>query len=157
MKLEFVFVGGDKTPWLESFVAEYVTKLSRHYTTQVTRLKPKGLSRDQADAKRKIETEQILAALKPTDWVVVFDERGRVLNSLQLASRLENWLNRGRSRLVFVVGGAFGFDERLRSRADDVISLSSFVLNHHVAEAVALEQIYRAVSINKNLPYHNED
>jgi 23S rRNA (pseudouridine1915-N3)-methyltransferase len=157
VKLEFVFVGGDKTPWLESFVAEYATKLSRHYTTQVTRLKPKGLSRDQADAKRKIETEQILAALKPNDWVVVFDERGRVLNSLQLASRLENWLNRGRSRLVFVVGGAFGFDERLRSRADEVVSLSSFVLNHHVAEAVALEQIYRAVSINKNLPYHNED
>jgi 23S rRNA (pseudouridine1915-N3)-methyltransferase len=76
---------------------------------------------------------------------------------LQLASRLENWLNKGRSRIVFVVGGAFGFDDRLRTRADEVISLSNFVLNHHVAEAVALEQVYRAISINKNLPYHNED
>lgn len=157
MKLEFVFVGGDKTPWLESFVAEYVTKLSRHYTTQVTRLKPKSLSRDQAESKRRIETEQILAALKSGDWVVVFDERGKALSSLQLASRLENWLNKGRSRIVFVVGGAFGFDDRLRTRADEVISLSNFVLNHHVAEAVALEQVYRAISINKNLPYHNED
>lgn len=156
MKLEFLFVGGDKTPWLESFVAEYSTKLSRHYTAQVTRLKPKSLGREQAETKRKAETELIMTALKPTDWVVVFDERGKVYNSLQLASRLEGWLNRGRSRLVFVVGGAFGFDERLRERADEVVALSSFVLNHHVAEAVVLEQIYRAVSINKNLPYHNE-
>lgn len=58
--------------------------------------------------------------------------------------------------MIFCVGGAFGFNEEIRKRADAVISLSSFVLNHHVAQAVVLEQVYRAISIQKNLPYHNE-
>jgi 23S rRNA (pseudouridine1915-N3)-methyltransferase len=69
---------------------------------------------------------------------------------------MEGWLSRGKSRIVFCVGGAFGFNDELRTRADTVISLSSLILNHHVAQAVVLEQVYRAISIQKNLPYHNE-
>jgi 23S rRNA (pseudouridine1915-N3)-methyltransferase len=155
MLLQFLFVGGEKEEWLQSFEHEYETKLSRHYKTEIIRMKPSRDERAQADVKRKAESEMFSAKFKSTDFVVLFDERGENLTSVVFAKKMEQWMARGKSRLVFCVGGAFGFNDEIRKRADIVISLSGFVLNHHVAQAVVLEQVYRAISIQKNLPYHN--
>ncbi len=151
----FLFVGGDKEEWLQVFEREYETKLSRHYRTEIIRMKPSRDERAQADVKRKAESELFSSKFKPTDFVVLFDERGESLTSVVFAKKMEQWMARGKSRLVFCVGGAFGFNDEIRKRADIVVSLSSFVLNHHVAQAVVIEQVYRAISIQKNLPYHN--
>ena len=156
MVLQFLFVGGDKEEWLQTFEQSYETKLSRHYRTEIVRMKPSRDERAQADVKRKSESEMFSMKFKPTDFVVLFDERGENLTSVIFAKKMEAWMARGKSRLVFCVGGAFGFNDDIRKRADIVISLSGFVLNHHVAQAVVMEQVYRAISIQKNLPYHNE-
>lgn len=156
MILQFLFVGGDKEEWLRSFEREYEAKLSRHYRTEITRMKPSKDDRSQSDMKRRSESELFSNKFKSTDFVVLFDERGENLTSIQFSKKMEQWMARGKSRLVFCVGGAFGFSDELRKRADIVVSLSPFVLNHHVAQAVVLEQVYRAISIQKNLPYHNE-
>lgn len=156
MILQFLFVGGDKEPWMREFEAEYEKKVSRFYKTEVVRMKPSKDDRALGDVKRKSESKLFLDRLKPNDYVVVFDERGENFTSIQFSKKMERWLAAGRARIVFCVGGAFGFDEEMRSRADQVVSLSSFVLNHHLAQAVVLEQVYRAISIQKNLPYHNE-
>ena len=157
MVLQFLFVGGDKEEWLQTFQAEYETKISRHYRTEVIRMKPSREDRAQAELKRKTESEMFSAKFKPTDFVILFDERGENLTSTVFSKKMEAWMSRGKSRLVFCVGGAFGFSDEIRNRADIVISLSAFVLNHHVAQAVVMEQVYRAISIQKNLPYHNGD
>ena len=157
MMLQFLFVGGDKEAWLQTFEAQYEAKLARHYRTDVTRMKPSRDERAQVDVKRKTESEMFSAKFKPSDFVILFDERGENLTSTLFAKKMEQWMARGKSRLVFCVGGAFGFNEEIRKRADIVVSLSAFVLNHHVAQAVVLEQMYRAISIQKNLPYHNGD
>lgn len=156
MTFSFLFVGGQKEAWLEEFAASYTEKIARHYKTEIVRLKPIKHERAAAEQKRKAETEALLARLKPSDFLVLFDERGKALTSVQFAKQMEAWLARGKSRLVFCVGGAFGFDESLRQRADALISLSTMVLNHHVAQMVAMEQVYRAIAIQKHLPYHNE-
>jgi 23S rRNA (pseudouridine1915-N3)-methyltransferase len=156
MILQFLFVGGDKEPWLREFEAEYVKKLSRFYKIEVVRMKPSKDDRGQSTVKRKSESQLFLDRVKTSDYVVVFDERGEVFTSTQFSKKMERWLGAGRARIVFCVGGAFGFDDEMRSRADQVVSLSSFVLNHHLAQAVVMEQVYRAISIQKNLPYHNE-
>lgn len=156
MILQFLFVGGDKEPWLREFEAEYVKKLSRFYKIEVVRMKPSKDDRGQSAVKRKSESQLFLERVKTNDYVVVFDERGEVFTSTQFSKKMERWLGAGRARIVFCVGGAFGFDDEMRSRADQVVSLSSFVLNHHLAQAVVMEQVYRAISIQKNLPYHNE-
>lgn len=148
-------MGGEKEEWLQKFEQDYEAKLSRHYRTEVIRLKSSRDDRSQADVKRKIESEIFLSKIKSTDFVVAFDERGDAMTSPQFSKKLEQWLSRGKSRILFCVGGAFGFSDDLRARADVVVSLSSFVMNHHVAQAVVLEQVYRAISIQKNLPYHN--
>jgi len=154
--LQFLFVGGDKEEWLQTFEREYETKLARHYRIEIVRMKPSRDERSQSDLKKKSESEIFLTKFKPGDFVVLFDERGDSLTSVQFSKKMEAWLSRGKSRIIFCVGGAFGFNDALRARADVVVSLSSFVLNHHVAQAVVLEQVYRAISIQKNLPYHNE-
>lgn len=156
MKIEFLFVGGEREKWLREFEREYAAKIGFHYRTEVTRMKPSRDDRSQAEAKKKSESELFLSKFKPTDFVVLFDERGEEFSSVQFAKKMEQWLTRGKSRMLFCIGGAFGFNDEIRARADAVISLSTFVLNHHVAQAVALEQVYRAISIQKNLPYHNE-
>lgn len=156
MKFEFLFVGGEREKWLQEFEREYATKIGYHYRVEVTRMKPSKDDRSQAEVKKKAESELFISKFKPTDFVVLFDERGDDLTSVQFAKKMEQWLTRGKSRMLFCIGGAFGFNDEIRSRADAVISLSSFVLNHHVAQAVVLEQVYRAISIQKNLPYHNE-
>ncbi len=156
MILQFLFVGGEREPWLQTFEREYETKLGHHYRTEIVRLKPSRDDRSQADNKRRAEADLFAAKLKTTDFVVLFDERGASFTSVQFSKKFEQWLARGKSRIVFCVGGAFGFTDELRTRADVVVSLSSFVLNHHLAQAVVLEQVYRAISIQKNLPYHND-
>lgn len=155
MILTFLFVGADRVSWLQDFEAEYLEKIQRYHRAEVVRLKPSRDERANSDLKKKNETDLLLSRIKDSDFLVVFDERGETLGSVPFAKKMESWFNRGKSRLVFCVGGAFGFDDRLRARADATVSLSGFVLNHHVAQAVVLEQIYRAISIQKNLPYHN--
>jgi 23S rRNA (pseudouridine1915-N3)-methyltransferase len=94
--------------------------------------------------------------IKKDDLVVVCDERGEALSSRRWSEKLVKLFERGRPRVVILVGGAFGFGEEIRERADWLWSLSALTLNHHVAQALVLEQTYRAFAIWRNLPYHNE-
>jgi 23S rRNA (pseudouridine1915-N3)-methyltransferase len=94
--------------------------------------------------------------IKKDDILVVCDERGDLIDSKKFSQKLVKLFERGRPRVVILIGGAFGFGNEIRSRADWTWSLSPLVFNHHIAQAVVLEQTYRAFAIWKNLPYHNE-
>lgn len=94
--------------------------------------------------------------IKETDEVILFDERGKSYDSRGFSKELERKLGGGKKRIVFIIGGAYGVDDRIRAVAKSQICMSSFVLNHLVAQTVALEQIYRALCIYKNIPYHND-
>lgn len=87
--------------------------------------------------------------------VVVLDERGTDLTTVKLAQRLEDWMREG-GDTAFIIGGADGIDEELKQRADAMIRLSSLTLPHAMARLVLCEQLYRAVSVVKNHPYHRE-
>lgn len=156
MKLAFVFVGGHKEDWLMRLASEYEAKLKPFCPVEIVRLKPTKLARGSSDQKRDDESGSILGAVKKDDVVVLCDERGEMPNSRKFSAKMVKLFERGRPRVVFVVGGAFGFSEELRKRADWTWSLSPLVFNHHVAQAVVLEQVYRGFAIWKNLPYHND-
>lgn len=156
MKLAFVFVGGHKEPWLSEFTGEYLKKIGYFCPCEIVRIKPSRQARASADQKLAEETEAILHALKKDDIVIICDERGDAPSSKKFSDKLVKFFERGRPRVVFLIGGAFGFGNEIRERADWMWSLSSMVLNHHVAQAVVLEQVYRALTIWKNIPYHNE-
>lgn len=156
MKLALIAIGGQKEAWLAEFSSAYEAKIGRFCDFEIIRLKPSKLERASSEAKRQAETAELLKALKKDDVVVLCDERGEAIDSRKFSGKLVKFFERGRPRVVVVIGGAYGFDEDLKKRADWIWSLSPMVLNHHLAQALVLEQIYRAFAIWKNLPYHND-
>ena len=101
------------------------------------------------------ESQMILEKVEPNGFLVICDERGKNLDSLQLANIISENLE-VRKKVTFVIGGAFGLSDDLKNKADLKIALSPFVLNHLVAKTVLLEQIYRTFTIINKIPYHNE-
>ncbi len=156
MKLAFLFVGGQKEPWLEELTHEYQAKIGHFVQTDIIRLKPSKQARASSLAKVSDEAQEILRYVKKEDILIVCDERGEEVDSKKFSAKLVQLFERGRPRIVVIIGGAFGLSDEIRNRADWKWSLSKLVFNHHIAQAVALEQVYRAFAIWKNLPYHNE-
>ena len=112
----------------------------------------KNLSEEQ---QKQAEGELILRQLQPQDTVVLLDEHGQELRSVELASWLDRKRNTAR-RLVFVIGGPYGFSQAVYSRANEQLSLSRLTFSHQMVRLVFTEQLYRTCSIIKGEPYHHE-
>ena len=157
MKLVLLNSPSSSAPWINELESEYQKKIQPFFPFQIIKLSSKKKS-ERADfqAKRKDEAALILRELNDRDFVILWDERGKSYSSLLFAKQLERALGTGKQRICFIIGGAYGVDPSVQERADLTVSMSAFVLNHLIAKAVALEQLYRALTIIKNIPYHNE-
>ncbi len=145
-----------KEDWVETAVEKYKKRLSFYIPFEVIPIKPVKLKREEAQYKKTQEEQSFLDKFKDNDYVVVFDERGHLVeDSNNFSAKLVKALESSKKRVVFVIGGAYGIGDRLKERADVVLSLSKLTLSHQVALVVALEQIYRGFTIWKNHPYHN--
>ena len=139
----------------------YVTDGMAHYTGRIRHgadfeevVLPEAGKGDAA-FKSSWEGERILAALQPGEVVVALDERGKLLTSPAFAAQLGKWRDGGRQRIAFVIGGAYGMDERVRQRADLVLALSPMTFPHQLVRVLFAEQLYRALAILKGSPYHH--
>lgn len=108
----------------------------------------------QNEQKQK-EGDLILSKLHNTDYVVLLDEGGRLFNSNQFAQHIENKKNTIARKLVFVIGGPYGFSNAVRARANEKISLSKMTFTHQMVRMIFVEQFYRAMTILSNQPYHH--
>jgi len=156
MQLVFSHFTSSNESWHREAVEVYLKKIRPFQAIEVHEFKNKKNQRESSEIKKKLEAEMLLDYLKPGDWLVLFDEKATTLDSKQMSQKMNQWLLSGKKRIVFVIGGAYGFTEEIKKRADFRISLSAMTMNHLVAQVVALEQIYRSFAILKNLPYHNE-
>ena len=98
----------------------------------------------------------MLGAIKPTDDVILLDEHGREFRSMEFASMLQERMSRSSRDTVFVIGGAYGFSDKVSSRANSIISLSKMTFSHQMVRIIFAEQFYRALTIMKGEPYHHE-
>lgn len=156
MKLTLLTVGKTDVRWVRDGLDLYVSRL-KHYVpfslVEIPELKnASALSQDQI---KEREGELILAALKPSDEVVLLDEHGKQFRSVEFAQYLQERMNRGRD-LVFVVGGAYGFSQKVYDRAPGRLSLSPMTFSHQMVRTVFAEQLYRAFTILRGEPYHHE-
>lgn len=156
MKIVLAHFNTAKEVWHSEATSLYIKKISQFASFEVVSLKTKKLSRDSAEAKKGAEAESLSSFVTGSDILVLFDERGTDLDSIGFSKKLNQWLISGKKRLVFCIGGAYGFDQSAKERADFKISLSKMTMNHLVAEIMAMEQVYRGFAILRNLPYHNE-
>lgn len=159
MKLVIAAVGHRMPDWVAAGCNEYLKRMPRELPTSIAEIKPEprggksgGKSREQLVAAEKA---RILPAVAGCARIVALDERGRDLTTLQLAQRLEAWMQEG-GDTAFLIGGADGLDAELKTQADETIRLSSLTLPHAMARLLLCEQIYRAISVVKNHPYHRE-
>jgi 23S rRNA (pseudouridine1915-N3)-methyltransferase len=157
MKTEFWVIGNTSFPYLKEGTAIYEKRLKHYLPFEYTVLpdikKAKNLSSEQLKAK---EGALILKKIDKGDWLILLDERGKDFSSLKFASYIENLLQQSHRRLIFLVGGAYGFSPEVYNRANGKISLSKMTFSHQMVRLFVLEQIYRAMTILRNQPYHNE-
>lgn len=156
MKTELILVGKTTNKHFVACINDYVERIG-HYMpfciTTIPELKnAKSLSEDQ---QKEREGELIMKQLQASDTVVLLDEHGSQMRSIEFASWLQKMQNSAR-RLVFVIGGPYGFSPALYQRANQKISLSPMTFSHQMVRLVFTEQIYRACTILKGEPYHHE-
>lgn len=156
MKIVLYHVSTAHEKWADLATDIYLKKISAFFPASEEALQPRKASRDAQADKKRAESELILSVLKTDDYVILFDESGEKLPSREFAKRIDQALGSSKKRMVFLIGGAFGVEDSVRQRADRVIRLSDLTMNHLLAKTVAWEQIYRAFTILKNLPYHND-
>ena len=157
MKISLITVGKTDVKWVREGLELYVSRLS-HYVPFILEEIPElknvsALTRDQIKEK---EGEGILKRIKAGDEVVLLDERGRELRSVELAAWLREKLSRSGRDLVFVIGGAYGFSQAVYDRSDGSLSLSRMTFSHQMVRTIFAEQLYRAFTIIKGEPYHHE-
>lgn len=155
MKLGILAVGHKMPDWVAAGCAEYVKRMPRDLPLNVVEIKPEPRGSKTREQLLAAERERLADALRYYDRVVVLDERGEDLTTLQLARRIEDWMQKG-GDTAFVIGGADGVDGSLKADADAMLRLSSLTLPHAMARLVLCEQLYRAASVIKNHPYHRE-
>jgi 23S rRNA (pseudouridine1915-N3)-methyltransferase len=155
MKLSVLAVGHRQPAWVNEGCAEYLKRMPRELPASVTEIKPEPRGSKTREQLLTAEKARIREALAAGSRIVVLDEKGDDLTTLKLAKRLEVWMQDGRD-VALLIGGADGLDEEFKQQADDRLRLSSLTLPHGMARLLLCEQLYRAVSVLKNHPYHRE-
>ena len=156
MKTELIVVGKTVNKHIDACIADYAARIG-HYMpfaiTVIPELKnTKALSEQQ---QKTSEGELILKLVQPSDVLVLLDEHGKEFRSIEMADWLQKKQQTAR-KLVFVIGGPYGFSEDVYSRANEKLSLSKMTFSHQMVRMIFTEQLYRACTIIKGDPYHHE-
>ena len=156
MKLHIVAVGTRMPAWVDAGFGEYARRMPRDARLGLVEIKPENRGAGRAVGRLlDAEEKRILAAVPAGSLRIALDERGTLLATAELASRIERWRHTG-CNLAFIVGGPDGLAESLKRGAAFKWSLTPLTLPHGLARVVLAEQLYRAVSILHNHPYHRE-
>ena len=157
MKITLLTVGKTDKDWVRQGMDIYMSRL-KHYipfnVVEIPELKNvSALTKDQIKTR---EGELILKSLRPTDDVILMDERGKQYSSVEFAKILQDKISYIGKDIVFVIGGAYGFSQAVYEWADSKISLSRMTFSHQMVRLFFVEQIYRAMTILRGEPYHHE-
>ena len=157
MKITLLTVGKTDKDWVRQGMEIYVSRL-KHYipfaVVEIPELKNvSALTKDQIKTR---EGELILKNIKPTDDLILLDERGKEYTSVELAKVIQDKISYVGKDMVYVIGGAYGFSDAVYQRANSKISLSRMTFSHQIVRAIFTEQLYRAFTILHNEPYHHE-
>ena len=153
MKLECLFVGKTSKKYIGEGIQVYLKRL-KHYIAVDIRVISNSSVGTQGMVVKK-ESEQILKMIGLKDFVVLLDERGKEIGSVQLADFINKSMVEGTVKIIFIIGGAYGVSQDVADRANLKLSFSKFTFTHQMIRLFLLEQIYRAMTIIRKEPYHH--
>jgi 23S rRNA (pseudouridine1915-N3)-methyltransferase len=156
MKIELWAIGKTNEKYLQEGIAIYLKRLKHYLNFELIIIPDIKQARHLNSVQLKIkEAAEILTRLKKEEVLILLDEKGEAHTSASFARFLEQNLQLSHKRMVFLVGGAFGFADSLYERANGKISLSNMTFSHQMVRLFFVEQLYRAMTILKKEPYHN--
>ncbi len=155
MKFRLVWPRSTADAELVTVTDRYLNRIKHFFPIEVTEVTlGRGRQGTQRGSIMRALSARLVGAIPKTGYTVVVDERGRPMDSLKFAKWLERLTMDQPHGVTFVLGGDMGLDEAVRKRADLLLSLSAMTLPHQLARVVLLEQIYRACTLMRNIPYH---
>lgn len=157
MQITLLCIGKTGKKFLEEGEETYLKRL-KHYIPFSMQIIPdikqaKNLTEEQIKQK---EGELLLDKIQNSDTVILLDERGKHFSSVDFAQYLQDLFNKGGKNLIFIIGGPYGFSDAVYQRANGKVSLSAMTFSHQMIRLFFIEQVYRAMTILKNEPYHHQ-
>ena len=157
MNIRLIAIGKTDQTNLQFMIDEYAKRLGFYVNFEITIIADiknvKNLSENQQKEK---EGENILTQTASSDHIILLDEHGKMYSSVAFSDEIQKKMNMGLKNLVFVIGGPYGFSEKVYKRANGLISLSQMTFSHQMVRLFFVEQLYRAFTILKNEPYHHQ-
>ena len=158
MKITIACVGKIKEKYLTAGIDEFTKRLTPFCKLETVAINEEKMPDNPSPAEKEQvlekETQRLLAIIPENSYVILLDVIGKQLSSPELASKIDSLALNGNSHITFVIGGAFGYTDALRKRADYALSFSKMTFTHQMIRLLLVEQIYRAYKISNNQKYH---
>lgn len=155
MKIKLLLVGKTTDESIRNIEADYEKQIKRYTAFESVVIDNSSVRNGPELIIKQKEGEMILKRVSATDHLILLDERGKIYSSVQFANEVNNWMNSSKKTVVLTIGGAYGFSEDVKKRANGMISLSAMTFSHQIVRVIMLEQVYRAFTILNNEPYHH--
>ena len=155
MQIKLIVVGKTKSKELNSLIENYIKRINFFNKFKIIEVNSSKTKKNNANEIKKIEEENILKKIEHNDILFLLDEKGKNYDSREFARFLKIKFHENK-KIVFAIGGAFGFSENLYSKSAGLISLSKMTFSHQIIRLFFSEQLYRAFTILNNHPYHND-
>tara|TARA_B110000305_G_scaffold185826_1_gene206883 strand:+ start:21 stop:488 length:468 start_codon:yes stop_codon:yes gene_type:complete len=155
MNIKLIVIGKTNSKDLKQLIDLYTAKLKFYINFELVILKDQK-SKTQKNIQIKEEGEKIISVLKKNDFIVILDENGQHKSSLEFSEFIQKKLNSGMKTLTFIIGGPYGFSEKIKMLSNQQLSLSKMTFSHEMVRLFFTEQLYRAFSILNNEPYHHK-
>ena len=156
MKIKLLVVGKTSGSFLVPLISDYVKRINRFINFEIIEINNIKLKKVNSLEIQKREGVKILDKIDKKDQVFILDEKGKSYNSIDFSKFIENKIVNSSKNIIFIIGGAYGFSEKIYSRSNSIISLSKMTFSHQIIRLFMVEQLYRALTIINNHPYHNE-
>ncbi len=157
MKITLLLNGKTDKSFVREAIDLYKERMRKYVPFEIEVVPPPKKSKNlSASQYKQKETELIEKFIQSSDHLILLDEKGKTMTSKKFAGFIQEKMNQGVKNLVFVVGGHYGFSDSIKKKANGLISLSEMTFSHQVVRIMFMEQIYRAMTILNNEPYHNE-
>jgi 23S rRNA (pseudouridine1915-N3)-methyltransferase len=157
MKIKLLLIGKTDTEYIQQGIAEYEKRI-RHYLPYESIVIPalKNVAGYSPSEIKIREAEQLMKNISVSDFLVLLDEKGKELNSVEFSGFLSQRFSSGIKSLVFIIGGAYGVSEQMKKKANIILSLSQLTFSHQMVRLFFVEQLYRGLTILNNESYHHK-
>ena len=155
MKILLITIGDNEDKYLATGFELYAKRLQHYASFETVTISSQKNKSNSKEAAMMAEAKEIKKKITPSDLVILLDEKGKEYSSVEFAKQVQKCLNMPGKKMVFIIGGPYGFAPDIKERANQTISLSKMTFNHQMARLFFLEQLYRGMTILKGEPYHH--